>query len=338
MISNASVYIHIPFCRKKCGYCDFFSCAGPDESLMEQAASSICNEIKSFAAENRNFTASTLYIGGGTPNFLRPDLLKKILDTAVTFLHLSEQAEFSIEANPEFTDSKFLDLIKSSGVNRLSLGVQSFKQQYLDILEREADAPGIRKVLDLVSGYWDGHLSLDLISGLPGQTADDFISDLDLMNEYNPEHLSVYNLSAEPGTMLYKKIENGVFVMPDDNYVAGITESCNAVLSDCGYVHYEVSNYCRDNYLCRHNLSYWHLEPYAGFGPSAVSTLPSVSGPLRISNPRNLDQYLHGQKKTEILSFIDFMKDHLQLQLRLQPQKFPLLNILNYQNPECLSV
>ncbi len=318
MIKTAAVYIHIPFCRKKCGYCDFFSCAGFPESLAEQTVSAVCSEIRSFASENTDFNTATIFIGGGTPNFLRPDLLEKILNTAVSYLNPLENTEFTIEANPEFTDPDFLDMIGKYGINRLSLGIQSFSRRYLEILDREADAETVRNVLDHIRENWDGVLSLDLISGLPGQTAEEFISDIHIAQIYRPHHLSVYNLTAEMGTNLYEKVKSGILKMPDDNQAAAITEACNTMLESSGYVQYEVSNYCRDNYVCRHNLAYWHLEPYVGFGPSAVSTLPSDHGPVRISNPKDFDSYFVGKKDIELLDYEDFLKDHLIMNFRLK--------------------
>jgi oxygen-independent coproporphyrinogen III oxidase len=261
------LYIHLPFCRAKCAYCDFNSYAG-QEDLFAAYARAIAGEIQSAAGAR----AATVYLGGGTPTVLPLSLLAEILAAVRAHFTLDGDAEISIEANPGTVDAGLLARLRRLGVNRLSLGVQSLDDGELRLLGRihsadqalQAFAAGRQAGLD--------NVSLDLIYGLPDQALLAWQASLTRALEMAPDHLSLYALTLEEGTPLADRVLSGELSSPDPDLVAEMYEWAEAACAAAGYEHYEISNWAREPRLrCRHNLATWRNEPYLGFGAGAHS-------------------------------------------------------------------
>lgn len=290
------IYVHVPFCVRKCGYCDFYSVAGGEEerdrfgALVEREMDLLLREFPGEAG----VPADTVYFGGGTPTVLGPDRLTRLLAAIRARFPVTADAEITAEANPgTVTGDDFLRL-REGGFNRVSLGVQSFRPGTLAALGR------IHSVDDVRAAYRDARragfssVGIDLIFGNPGQDAAGWQEDLDLAVTFLPDHLSAYALSPEPGTPIHAAVARGEVALPDDDTVAGMYDAARETLRAAGYRHYEISNFSRPGKECRHNLKYWRREGYVGLGPSAHGMLfPGGSSPsgLRTANPASLAEY-----------------------------------------------
>ncbi len=276
----------------------------------------------------------TIFMGGGTPSALSPENLAPLLEAC------SDKAavEWTVEANPESLDERFLDLCESAGVTRLSVGVQTMRDSLLRLLKRPASRSRTLAALELLGSRWHGELNLDYIAGIPGQSTDEVREDLALLAQFLPSHISLYQLTFEPETELVRRVERGAIVpntreQDEDLWFAG-----KEALESRGYVHYEISNFCLPGRECRHNLRYWHMEPYAGVGPSAVSTVPSKDfalllrrpdlaetpgGVLRVTNTRDFKAFIGGEDslwglEVESVKPEDFLLENLMMGLRLR--------------------
>jgi len=260
-------YLHIPFCRKKCAYCDFCSFAGR-ESLHEPYLAALEREMEACAP---GIPGRTLYVGGGTPTTLPVDALAGLVQKARQRLSLSPNAEVTVEANPGTVDGASLVRLRQAGVNRLSLGVQSLNDRLLSLLGRIHSAAEAKRVVRDARAAGYTHLSLDLMFGLPQQSLDDWQESVERVLAWQPEHLSFYALTVEPGTPLAAQIEGGALLDPDEDLAADMYEWAEERLDRAGYLHYEISNWARPGCESRHNLIYWHNEPYLGLGAGAHS-------------------------------------------------------------------
>ncbi|MCL7455229.1 MAG: radical SAM family heme chaperone HemW [Anaerolineae bacterium] len=263
----AGLYIHIPFCRAKCTYCDFNSFAGL-EPLYGEYVRAVAQELESGPrAELR-----TVYIGGGTPTVLPLSDLSHLLEAARRGRPLPPGTEVTIEANPGTVDGAVLDGLLSLGVNRLSLGIQSFDDEELQLLGRIHTAAEALAAFQAARDAGLQNISLDLIFGLPGQDLDAWRASLDRALDLGPEHLSLYALSVEPGTRLAASIRQGELPRPDPDLAADMYELAEEACAAAGYQHYEISNWARqDGLRCEHNLIYWRNEAYVGVGAGAHS-------------------------------------------------------------------
>ncbi len=279
-----AVYVHVPFCRRKCGYCSFISCAYREQAIPAYA-DSLCHEITTRADGG---TAGTVFFGGGTPSLLSLEQVSDILSAVQKGFRLQTDAEISLEANPGTVDTGYLAGLRRMGVNRLSLGVQSFNDEELALLGRIHDAAGARAALADARAAGFMNVNLDFIYGLPGQTEARWRRTLEEAVSLHPEHLSLYALTLDEGTPLYTAVEKGDAPTPDPDAAAGHYELAEDMLKSSGYVHYEISNWALPGYECRHNLVYWHNEPYFGFGAAAHSSL----GGHRLANTGDLDAYI----------------------------------------------
>ena len=283
--SRVSLYIHVPFCNSKCSYCDFFSVT--DHSLMSQTLDKTLEQTTRFIEFFGIKTIPTVYIGGGTPTSLPSSLLRKLLDYIGT-LPLEKGAECTIEANPETVDSGLLSLLSSSCINRLSLGIQSFSNSTLKTLGRHCNFKTNFEKLELIKGEWQGNLSLDLISSVPGQALSESIKDIDAALLFKPDHISLYALTLEEGTPLSRLYQPG-----DSRIDENVWIKASDYLEECGYRRYEVSNFALPGCQSFHNMRYWHLLPYIGTGAGGVSTLDDGNrGFFRISNVHDIHSYL----------------------------------------------
>ncbi len=260
-----SLYIHVPFCRAKCGYCDFNSY--PDlEPLYKDYSQALVREFEMAGPA----TLQTVYVGGGTPTVLPPEILTRILRAASTVLAVD--AEVSIEANPGTVDSSTLAHLRGMGVTRLSLGVQSFANQELRLLGRIHTAEEALHAFRGARSAGFDNINLDLIYGLPGQSQAVWRSTLEQALALQPEHLSLYALTVEDGTPLAVSIALGAVSDPEPDLAAEMYEHAQFSLEKAGYEQYEISNWARENgYRCRHNLVYWRNDPYLGIGAGAHS-------------------------------------------------------------------
>jgi oxygen-independent coproporphyrinogen-3 oxidase len=280
-----SLYVHIPFCLAKCGYCDFNSFAGLD-TLFTEYTSALQQEIEGVHPAQ----VRTIFFGGGTPTVLLPSDLSRILTTARRHFQVDALAEISIEANPCTIDLGKLRQLRAEGINRLSLGVQSFDDQELQVLGR------IHTAVDAIQAVQSSrlagfeNLSLDLLYGLPQQTLASWQHSLRMALELAPDHLSLYALTVEEGTPLSSAIAGGELPLPDPDLAADMYELAQDLLRAAGFVHYEISNWSRlPSLICRHNLTYWRNQPYLGVGAGAHSWLNGK----RWSNTASPADYIH---------------------------------------------
>lgn len=268
LLNMAGLYIHIPICRRKCLYCDFFSCG---ESVVDKAAL-----LKALMAEMRarrdelSGKIDTLYIGGGTPSLLPATMIAELISEADSVWGLKSDAEITVEVNPDDVDDMLCRGLLSAGVNRLSAGIQSLVDEELKAVGRRHDSRTAVKAMQLISEAFD-NCSFDLIFGLPGQTFDTWHYSLEGVLKFEPKHLSAYSLMYESGTPLTVLRDKGMITESDDEEVSHMFELLMDHAALSGYSQYEISNFARPGYESRHNSSYWSGTPYLGIGPSAHS-------------------------------------------------------------------
>ena len=287
-------YIHIPFCKRKCNYCSFVSFVG-QETQAEKYIDLIIKEAE--ARQNElSETVHTVYIGGGTPSLLSPFLLKKICDNIRRLFSISDVIEYTSEANPGTVSAEWLDTAVSIGINRLSVGMQAYQPELLHTLGRIHLFSDVDKTIRLARRAGIGNINLDLIFGIPGQSLDDWNETLDAALSLKPDHISAYGLIPEEGTPIFERINEGKLSLPDPETERIMYDRCIQILSDNGYMQYEISNFARKNRECIHNIGYWTQEPYIGLGISASSMSIVQKGQngmicRRKTNPQSIDEY-----------------------------------------------
>jgi oxygen-independent coproporphyrinogen III oxidase len=268
----AGLYLHIPFCVRKCGYCDFYSEDGKRGELP-RFLDALHLEIRLHSEGRfaRAETVDTVFFGGGTPSLLDPASVEDLLGIIGRTFHLSDSPEITIEANPGTVDADRLRGFHAAGVNRISLGIQSFSDSDLLVLGRlHASGEAAEAITEARRAGFD-NLGLDLIFGIPGQTPADWEATLRTALSFGPEHVSAYALTVHPGTPLGRRIHGGEMAEPGEEVMTAMFRRTSDLLIPAGYDHYEVSNFARPGKRCRHNLGYWTFMPYLGFGPSAHS-------------------------------------------------------------------
>lgn len=279
-----AVYIHVPFCLHRCGYCDFTLVAQKDE-LIPAWFEALRNELGRL---DRRYPVDSIFVGGGTPTHLSPrdlELLGQLIDQ---HFQLMDGGEYSVEANPDGLDKDRLATLQQIGVNRLSLGVQSFDDDVLKTLERQHTGTQAREAIERAQSYVQ-NLSLDLIFGVPGQSADSWLETMATATSLPVTHISTYGLTFEKGTDFFRRRLHGDLTAVDDRlerdmYAAGID-----ALAVAGLEHYEVSNFATREYRCRHNLVYWSANEYFAFGPGAARYVNGV----RSTNSRNVSRWIN---------------------------------------------
>ncbi len=294
----AGIYIHIPFCHSKCAYCDFFS--RPNDNRHEELCRAIAKE---WTLRHTEITSppTTIYIGGGTPSIVDPRFLAHIVNS----IDLSHVMEFTIEVNPEDVTSERVKIWTSLGVNRISMGVQSFVDDELRAVGRRHSATKAIEAYNTLRQCGINNISLDLIYGLPQQTNDSWLSSLNRLFELKPEHFSAYALSIEPGTRIYAQVKSGKFTPTDDYTIIAMYDSLIQKAKDNGYEHYEISNFGLPGCHSKHNSSYWDSTPYIGLGPAAHS----FDGLVRRYNPNNITTYLSSIDENKVAYAIDDEND-----------------------------
>jgi oxygen-independent coproporphyrinogen-3 oxidase len=290
------IYVHVPFCVRKCGYCDFYSVAGGEEErdrypgLVEREMDLL---LRTFPGE-AGVPADTVYVGGGTPTVLGPERLVRLLAAIRSRFPVAEGAEITTEANPGTVTGDDFARLREGGFNRVSLGVQSFRPSTLAALGRSHSVEDVRAAYRDARRAGFSSVGIDLIFGNPGQGEREWQEDLDRAVTFLPEHVSAYALTPEPGTPIHASIARGDVSLPSDDSAARMYEATGETLKAAGYRHYEISNFSRPGKECRHNLKYWRREGYLGLGPSAHGLLfPGGSAPfgVRTANPPSLPDY-----------------------------------------------
>ena len=287
---NPALYIHIPFCRQKCLYCDFYSA----QYVEDLANSYIAIILKQIGELNQNF--SSIYIGGGTPSVLSRDLLDKLLSGLKRFI--AADMEFTIEVNPESVDEEKLKLFIAKGVNRISIGVQSFDNKKLKPLGRIHNAKQASEAIELSKKSGFKNISIDVIFGVAGGDLKAWHAELGKAIGCGCQHISSYSLSYEKDTPLFRMKEKKVITPLDDEAAAEMYKYTMSYLPSAGFKHYEVSNFAKPGFECKHNLNYWDNNPYVGLGPSAVSYI----GGVRSENVKDVKEYIDRFNKDEDLA------------------------------------
>lgn len=268
-----AVYVHVPFCPSKCGYCDFNSYALQGE-IVGRTVDAMVEEIRRSPWRGR--PAKTIFFGGGTPTFLDEASLIRIFEAVLEAHPPLDGAEITSEANPGTVDSSKFRVMRLAGFNRISLGAQSFLDSDLIALDRIHKAGDIERAVGAAREAGIDNLNLDLMFALPNQSVHAWRRNLDRALALDPEHLSLYCLTIEPNTAFYKKNLRGQLALPDDEQQVTMYEECLARTADAGFRQYEISNFAKPGRECAHNLCYWHAEEYAGYGPGAVGFVDGV--------------------------------------------------------------
>lgn len=283
---SAGVYIHIPFCKSRCSYCDFATDIYRNSQFADRYVAALCREIELFEG---SAAADTIYFGGGTPSLLTPEQIARILGAVCGAFSITENPEITMEMNPATVSLETLSDFRALGVNRASFGVQTFNDSALRMLARGHNAADARETFRLLRKAGYENVSFDLIAGLPGQTIADWQQNLDEAIALGPEHLSLYLLEIHDGTPLAEQIKTGRRPIPDDDTAAEMYEIMIKRLAGAGYEQYEISNFCRRGRESRHNTKYWTLDPVFGFGVSAHS----FDGKDRYANERDAAKYIN---------------------------------------------
>lgn len=311
--ASLGLYIHIPFCKQKCAYCDFYSLAG-SETQMDAYCAALMHHLEEVAPRCSGTTVDTVYFGGGTPSYLGAARLTALLKTIKKRYSLSRDAEITVECNPDSAgDWKMLRTLRRAGFNRISLGVQSTDDGLLRELGRVHTFSQVTDAVAAARMAKIGNISLDLIYGLPHQTLEQWQDSVRTAVALEVEHLSCYGLKVEEGTPLYERRDAAQ--LPDDDMQAEMYLWMVEYLEKHGYHQYEISNFARDGCESRHNRKYWSLAPYAGFGPGAHSDF----GDVRFAYTRDLHSYIEGKlelSEREEMSPRDRMQEYIMLSLR----------------------
>lgn len=280
------LYIHIPFCSGKCGYCSFYS-ERYERDAADAYIRAVQTELDLRLASMDGLAPETIYFGGGTPSILNPQQMETLLGAILDRISMKNLSEWSIEANPGTLCEEKLSLLVNAGINRISFGVQSFDAELLMLIGRRHTVPDISQSFLMSRSAGISNLGLDLIAGLPVIDVDGWMNTLEKAVGLRPEHVSVYSLSLEPETQLHARSLSGELLIPEGDDVIEMLEIAESSLIGAGFKHYEVSNFARPGFECLHNLSYWQGKDYIGIGPAASSR----SGLERWTNAPDLKAY-----------------------------------------------
>ena len=290
------IYIHIPFCASKCGYCDFYSLAGC-ENQMPGYQKALIDHLLESSASIRNYEVDSIYFGGGTPSYYGAERILELFDVLKLNGNVRTDTEVTVECNPDSMTFKELLSLREEGVNRLSIGVQAAQDDLLRLLERRHTWPQAQATYGVARRAGFDNISLDLMYGLPTQNKRDWAESLARVVELHPEHVSCYALKLEKGTSMYDAYRNSPLI-PDEDEQADMYSYAAQMLERYGYKQYEISNFAAPGFESRHNLKYWRLDDYMGFGPGAHSCV----GNLRYSFVKDLRRYTYGvSRKTSII-------------------------------------
>ena len=312
----AGIYIHIPYCKQKCHYCNFFSVAS--KRFMPEVVEAICREAELQKHYLEDRTLNTIYFGGGTPSLIGSDLLAKIFDALKANYTISPDAEITLEANPDDISTETLQQWKKQGINRLSIGIQSFREDDLHYLNRVHDAQKARECIELAKSVGFHDLTIDLIYGIPVLSDEAWLENIETALKFEIPHISTYALTVEPQTALDVLIRKGKYAPVDEVQAARHFELLMQRMAERGYLHYEISNFCKPGHFARHNTAYWQGEPYLGLGPSAHS----FNGASRQWNVSGIKEYLDAVEEknlpfeSEILTADQQYNEYVMTRLR----------------------
>ncbi len=311
-----SIYIHIPFCVRKCLYCDFLSAPATDE-IIDKYIEVLCNNMKIFFETAHGYKVVSTFIGGGTPSMLNTAQLEKVLNqiNKINIINsgdiaMSPEFEFTIECNPGTLSAEKLKIMKGYGVNRLSLGLQSTINRELQMLGRIHTYEEFLESFHMAREHGFKNINIDLMSALPEQNFASWKETLDRVVKLNPEHISAYSLILEPGTHMYNKYKEGEPPLPDEDEERRMYHFTQKRLSEAGYERYEISNYARKGYESKHNIGYWTGREYIGFGVGAASYLDHV----RYKNIESITDYVNSKDTTGYVdnkSISDYVNDKM---------------------------
>lgn len=329
-MKDMGLYIHIPFCKSKCKYCDFVSFSNK-ENLIEKYVDCIKQEIRDIGISNlydykdgkdNLITLKTIYIGGGTPSVINSNYIKEIINCVRQNIKVEDNAEITIEINPGTVDNEKLKTYKEAGVNRLSIGLQSTDNNTLKRIGRIHTYEDFLNTYNIARQLDFKNINVDLMLALPEQTIQELIDGLKKVIDLNPEHISIYSLILEEGTKLYEEIEKEKkYVLPSDDIERQMYWKTKRMLEDAGYIHYEISNFAKKGFESKHNLSCWNQEEYIGVGAAAHS----YSNNVRYSNNDNIEKYISNYEKGRDIDNLIFhekqnkeskMKEYMMLGLR----------------------
>lgn len=330
-MKKLGIYIHIPFCKQKCNYCDFYSIKWDDES-ENKYIEAIINEIKSYKDNLRgNYIADTIFFGGGTPTIIKTENLKRIIDCLSEVIEIDNCSEISMEANPNTLTSEKLNLYKSIGINRLSIGIQSLNDEILKKIGRIHDSSEALEAIDRAKNTGFENINADVMFNIPGQTGYDIEDTVTKIIDRGVKHISFYSLKLEKGTPMYSMEKNNKIIMPDEEVEREMYYAGRNIMEKNNLFQYEISNFAEKGFECRHNLKYWNQEEYIGLGPSAHSFLNNT----RYSNPSDLKMYCENSMSDKFERIIqeeldkdDLMFEYIMLRLRLTEG----LNIKEFNN------
>jgi len=287
-VINAGLYIHIPFCYAKCPYCDFFSLVAENELIKENYLNALKKEIKIYSQKIPEIFIQSIYLGGGTPTALSGQQIAEILETCYQYFRMNKDIEITIESNPATFDYEKANVLLQSGVNRLSLGAQSFSNRLLQKIGRIHNKKNILISYHIARARGFNNINLDMMFGLPGQTLRQFDRTLEEVGQLHPEHISLYALSIEPDTPFEHLLKGGLLKIPSDDAAHEMYPNAIDFLNEQGYEHYEISNFALLGKRCLHNQLYWKNQSYLGLGAASTSYIKNK----RFKNFSDLNQYI----------------------------------------------
>lgn len=320
---NLELYLHIPFCVRKCNYCDFFSASGTEEE-QEAYVSAMVQEIQSYQELSGEYEVQTIFLGGGTPSLLTPEQIEQIFNAIYHTFSVNENAEITMEMNPGTVNIEKLHAMKAAGVNRLSIGLQSAQNEELKMLGRIHTFEEFLETWKLIEQAGFKNRNIDLMSALPGQTIESYEDTLSKVLALEPEHISAYSLILEEGTVFYDwyekgKLDRGAWKLPSEEEEYAMGELTILRLAEAGMYRYEISNYAKPGKECRHNLGYWDRVEYLGIGAGSSSLIKGE----RFDHIRDRKAYIEKIRNgesilidREILSVESQMEEFMYLGLR----------------------
>ncbi|MDF2948634.1 MAG: hemN [Sedimentibacter sp.] len=319
-MKKLGIYIHIPFCKQKCNYCDFYSIKWDDES-ENKYIEAVISEINSYKDKLcGNYIVDTLFFGGGTPTIIKPENLGKIVDSLRGVIEIDKCSEISMEANPNTLTSENLRKYKNIGINRLSIGIQSLNDEILKKIGRIHNSTEALEAIDRAKNIGFENINADIMFNIPGQTGYDIDEAVTKIIEKGVKHISFYSLKLEKGTPMYSLEKNKKIIMPDEEIEREMYYAGRNVMEKNNLFQYEISNFAVKGFECRHNLKYWNQDEYIGLGPSAHSFMDNI----RYSNPSDLKFYCDNINTSKFERIIheqleknDLMFEYIMLRLRL---------------------
>lgn len=323
-MKTVGIYVHVPFCKQKCKYCDFISfqnCENYFDDYFECLKKEITEKANEINSENKEILIDTIYFGGGTPSIVCEKYIEEVLSKIYEYYNVSENAEITVEVNPGTVDKLKLERYFEIGINRLSIGLQSTDDKLLKMLGRIHTYKEFENTYDLARKIGFKNINVDLMIGLPNQSLENVNDSLEKIVQKYPEHISVYSLIIEENTKMFDLIEKGELELPDEDVERKMYWSVKKVLEENGYIHYEISNFSKSGFESKHNANCWNQHEYLGFGIAAHSYFNNI----RYSNIDNLRQYIENWKNEQSVYNIvfhehqnkdDMMKEFMMLGLR----------------------